>query len=142
MSSTSTLSFRDSLDTVAGRVDANQVAAKATEQQRTGQQRTGQQRTEQSSNETTRILSERSHKYVKFNNEPVIYYYHPEIGIPSSLRSNYSEIFTGHPSEPPSVYLYPNGKKEYRCMIYLIPFLIFMCLILIVLFLIFTFFTL
>jgi hypothetical protein len=120
MSFPPTLAFRDSLDTVAGK-------------KLSGHQLSGQEPTQ--SNETTRILSE--NKSVKFNNDPVIYYYHPEIGIPSrsSIRTNYSIIST----EPPSVYLNSNGNKECRCIFYLVPLLLFICLILIVLFFIFTF---
>jgi hypothetical protein len=115
MSSPRKLSFRDSLDTVAG-----QVTQEPTQ-----------------SNETTSILSESRQKSVKFINDPVFYYYHPDDSPSKSIiRSNYSIIST----ETPSVYLNDNEKKGCRWIIYIVPVIIFVCFILLILLLIFIFY--
>jgi hypothetical protein len=115
------LKFRDSIETVAG--------------------------------ESTRILSDDnkrsndSNKIVTFSNDPIVYYYDPE--IPSynrSQKNNYSEI---NHHEIPIVYLPTNNPKKCKCMdmkrishikiymTYLLPMIVLFIFILILLFILF-----
>jgi hypothetical protein len=123
MSSLSTLTFRDSIDLEKDKIGTTQISV------------AGLKETDEKS---TILQVENGKKSVKFSNEHIVYFYHPEIGLPRPNYSSLSQplIYSSPEITPLPVYLANHSKRNCN---YILPVLIFLALIVILLFFILRF---